>query len=378
MIRSYVGRAVEKLIEEADFFPIAKDEQTPFSLDEKNILLRKGIGKKVKFIEIYNCDLLKDEEITSDIFSSNQRNKENVPENLDVFYTKVLIFSQTPSVSLIKNISNAYQDRIKSKNDMAYIAISLMEKVFASEGIVYPNHIIYECFEKAFEEADENYEFDLNRIFEKKEERKPKLVVDKEEKSIFNTFCLWAALVYMVVFMLISSINMWAKAFSGGSSDGVIYSSSVSFILNMIFILTVGLLVEYNFGGKKIFTIVLIGGILNIILIRMFFVYILIVPIIGALFYMRYRVKDIFSKSKYLYYIFLVYIAYVVLYSINIAGDFMLLPITGIIPGFCIAGILGFEGDTTDSDLKKKLFVILSVYVLGVAAFAVLSSMLFF
>jgi hypothetical protein len=68
MIRSYVGRAVEKLIEEADFFPIAKDEQTPFSLDEKNILLRKGIGKKVKFIEIYNCDLLKDEEITSDIF----------------------------------------------------------------------------------------------------------------------------------------------------------------------------------------------------------------------------------------------------------------------------------------------------------------------
>lgn len=51
---------------------------------------------------------------------------------------------------------------------------------------------------------------------------------------------------------------------------------------------------------------------------------------------------------------------------IYMKSELVILPILGVIPGFCTAGILGFDGDIIDSNLRKVLFSILLVYVLGI------------
>jgi len=139
------------------------------------------------------------------------------------------------------------------------------------------------------------------------------------------------------------------------------------FVINIIFMLTAGLVAENNFRSMKLFIIMLTCGILNAILIGIFNVYMCIVPIIGVLLYMRYRAGDIFSKAKYIHIIIVIYVFFLIVYGVYIGAVFVMEPIAGIIPGFCTAGILGFEGDIIDSNLKKRLSLILLIYVLAVA-----------
>lgn len=201
MTKGYINRAVEKLIREADFFPVTKDVVSASSTGQNNVVLKKVIGKKARVLEIYNCDLLGAQEIISDIFSY-KRKTEELGESIDVSYIKVLIFSEKPPDSLVKDINNAYSERIEEKNDTVCMAISLKDReVFIAKGIVYPYHIIYDAFTKEFKEADENYEVDIVKVLEeKKAENKPEIIVENQEQYIFDTFCFRFSVVYFLFF----------------------------------------------------------------------------------------------------------------------------------------------------------------------------------
>ncbi|AEV67618.1 hypothetical protein [Acetivibrio clariflavus] len=184
MTAGYISRVVEKLIREVEFIPVTKDVKGAFSTGQNNIVLKKVVGKKERVLEIYNCDLLNAKEITSDIFSYKHKTEESMGGDIGISYIKVLIFSEKPSDSLIKDINNAYRERIEEKNDTVCMAISLKDReVFIAKGIVYPYHIIYDAFTKAFEEADENYEVDIVKVLEeKKAENKPEIIVENQEQ----------------------------------------------------------------------------------------------------------------------------------------------------------------------------------------------------
>lgn len=374
MMINYIFRAVEMLIMEADFFPVMDSSKGGFSVDEKYSVLKKVTGKKVKFLEIYNCDLLSIEDITSKMFCTLHKIEKSETANTNVLYIKLLIFSKMPSDAIISNIKNTYKERIKDKNDFVCMAVCLEKRnIVLAEGIVYPHHIIYDVFAKSFESNDENYEVDIMKVIEEKRaENEPHIIIEDEEKNIIETLSFNLSIIYMVVFMLINAINMWVKVFSGSFFLRFFDFTPLIFIINLVFLLTVGIMVENNYRGMKLLVIMLVGGILSTILISAFIVYSFIVPIIGALLYMIYRTGEALDKAKFIKSIVIFYVVFIVGWGIFIRAVPAIIPLAGIIPGFCTAGILGFDGDVTDSNIKKQLFIILLLYVFAAALISLL------
>lgn len=357
----YLYNAIEMLIMENDFIPI-KGDKGEFIIAEEYSLLKKVSGNKVKLLEIYNSDSLSDEELKSMLSSSPYKIDDSKPNNIDVFYIKVFIFSEMPS-DTIKNIfKNSYTERTKKAKNFACMALSLTKRnIFFSKGIVYPNHVIYNSFESSFDKSDKDSQFDIMKILAEKEEMdKPKIIVENEEVNTLNTFSFNVVYFYLMIFLSISLINIFTGGFIRFFDNNVLF-----LIANSTFLLTIGILIEHNYGSRKVMTIMLVGGTLSTIFLRCFILYSFIIPLIGALLYMRYRIPDTFGKAVFIKPVLFIYLAFIVgfnLYTGNIGGLF---PIGGIVPGFCASGILGFDSDITDTLMKKRLYVILLFCALG-------------
>lgn len=108
----------------------------------------------------------------------------------------------------------------------------------------------------------------------------------------------------------------------------------------------------------------LIGGIFSTIFTGCFIVYSFIIPLIGALMYMRYRIPDTLNKTKFIKPILLLYPLFIFSCCLFTGKIFYLIPIAGIIPGFCISGILVFDSDISDFKMQKNLYVVLLICVL--------------
>lgn len=217
-----------------------------------------------------------------------------------------------------------------------------------------------------------DYRYDLIKLYVTKIILMCYIIIKDEDKNIIETLSFNISILYMLVFMLISAINMWVKIFSGSFFLRFFDFNPLIFMINLVFLLTVGIMVENNYRGMKLLVIMLVAGFLSTILIRAFIVYSWILPIIGALLYMRYRTGEELDKAKFIKSIVIFYLVFIVGFGIFIGAVPAIMPLAGIIPGFCTAGILGFDGDNTDSNIKKQLFIILLLYVFAVVLISLL------
>ncbi|WP_205410220.1 rhomboid family intramembrane serine protease [Acetivibrio cellulolyticus] len=346
---------------ENDFIPIKDSDKGEFIIDEKYSILKKVTGNKIKLLEIYNSDLLSTEDIKSMLLSYPYEIDESKTKNIDIFYIKVFIFSEMPPETIMSIFKNAYDERTRKKNNFACMALCQKKRtIFFSKGIVYPNHMIYDVFANCFDVDDKNAEFDIIKILAENEARnKPQIIVENEGINTLDTFSFKIVYFYIMVFMAISLINIFTSGYIKFFDSNTLF-----LIVNSVFLLTIGILVEYNFGNRKVIAIMLVGGIFSTIFLGYFIVYSFIIPLIGALMYMRYRIPETLDKAKFTKPILLLYLLFIVSYNLFAGNVFYLIPITGIIPGFCVSGILGFDSDIADSKIKKKLYTILLICVL--------------
>ncbi len=358
---SYLYSAIEMLIMENDFLPIKDGDNGEFIIDEKYSILKKVTGNKIKLLEIYNNASLSHEDIKSMLLSYPYEIDESKTTNIDVFYIKVFIFSEMPPETIIRVFKNAYNERTRKTNDFACMALCQKKRnIFFSKGIVYPNHMIYDAFANSFDVADKNSEFDIIKILAENEARnKPQIIVENEGINTLDTFSFNIVYFYIMVFMSISLINIFTGGYINFFDNNLLF-----LIVNSVFLLTIGILVEYNFGSRKVMAIMLVGGMFSTIFLGYFILYSFIIPLIGALIYMRYRIPETLNKAKFIKPILLLYLSFIVSYSLFTGNVFYFIPIAGIIPGFCTSGILGFDSDIADSKMKKNLYTILLICVL--------------
>lgn len=354
IMSDYLNRLVEMLIREVEFIPI----------NEKHTFLKNVKGNKTKLLEIYNSDSLTFEDINSNIFAYQKEIEKSNTTNVNVLYIKVLIFSKMPSDTIISILKNAYTERAKEKNNFACMAVCLENRnIFFSKGIIYPNNIIYDVIVKALKTDDKINEVDIMNVrAENNTKNKPLIVVASEE--IIETLSFHISVIYCIFFLLITVFNTWVKIFTKNFFISFFDNNPLFFVSNLVFFLTVGNVVEINFNNRRLLAIMLIGGLFNTLLLHSFNVYSWILPIVGALMYMRYRTDVSLNKVKFIKPVLLFYLLFIVGYSLLTCNFQVIIPIAGILPSFCIAGILGFDGDIVDPNIKKNLFIIFLICVL--------------
>ncbi|OPZ94445.1 MAG: hypothetical protein BWY74_00569 [Firmicutes bacterium ADurb.Bin419] len=357
----YLYNAIEMLILENDFLPIKDADKGEYIIDEKYSLLKKVTGNKIKLLEIYNNDSLSHEELKSMLFSDPYKIDESKTKNIDLFYIKVFIFSEMPPDTITSVFKNVYNERTRKANNFACMALCRNKRnIFFSKGLIYPNHMIYDTFLNSFNMLDKSSEFDIIKILEENEARnKPQIVVENEEINTLDTFSFKTVYFYVMIFLAICLINIFTGGYLNFFDNNVLF-----LIVNSTFLLTIGLLSEHNYGSRKIMVIMLVGGTLSTIFLNHFILYSFIIPLIGALIYMRYRIPETFDMAKYITPVLFIYPAFIVCINLITGNKAALIPIAGIVPGFCVSGILGFDSDIADTQLKKRLYAILFLCVL--------------
>ncbi len=357
----YLYNAIEMLILENDFIPIKDADKGGFIIDEKYSLLKKVTGNKIKLLEIYNNDSLSHEELKSMLFSDPYKIDESKTKYIDVFYIKVFIFSEMPPDTIISVFKNVYNERTRKANNFACMALCRKKRnIFFSKGLIYPNHMIYDTFSNSFDREDKKSEFDIIKILEENEARnKPQIVVENEGINTLDTFFFNIVYFYIMIFMSISLINIFTGGYINFFDNNLLF-----LIVNSIFLLTIGILLEHNYGSRKVTAIMLVGGMFSTIFLSHFILYSFIIPLIGALFYMRCRIPETFGKAKYIKPVLFIYLAFIICFNLYTGNRSALIPIAGIVPGFCASGILGFDSDIADTQMKKRLYAILFLCVL--------------
>lgn len=359
---NFLYKVTEMLIREAEFIPVTDGINSEFLINENFIVLKKVTGNKTKLLEIYNCDLLTFEEITSKLLSYPYNNKESRISNVNVFCIKVFAFSKMPSETIIDILKNVYTEKTKETNDFACMYVCLENRnIFFSKGFVYPNHMIYDVIAKSLVTDNENCEDNIMNILkEHNSKNKPQIIVVNEDINTSETLSFRISVIYIIFFILLTFSNM----FNGILEISFFDYNPLFFVANLVFLSTIGTIVEINFLSLKFLVIILVGALFNSILDPSFIVYSWVFSIVGALMYMRYRTADALNKAKFIKPVLLSYLLIIAGYSLftNVVSAVVL--IAGIIPGFCISGILGFNGDISVPSIKKNLYIILLVYVL--------------
>lgn len=247
----YLYSAIEMLIMENDFLPVKDGDNGEFVIHEKYSILKKVTGNKIKLLEIYNIDSdsLTNEVIKSMLLSYPYKIEESKTKSIDVFYVKVFIFSEMPPETITSVLKNAYNERIRKTNNFACMALCQKKKnIFFSKGIVYPNHMIYDAFANSFDVADKKSEFDIMKILAENEAKnRPQIIVENEGINTLDTFSFNIAYFYIIIFMVISLINIFTGGYINFFDNNLLF-----LIVNSIFLLTIGILVEYNFGSRKL------------------------------------------------------------------------------------------------------------------------------
>ena len=354
------------------FFPIKNDKEEWLVTKELGIFERRTLDG-LCILDLADGDMLLAEDLSTSNYESifRKKNTENIEQN-NLFYIKAYVFSARPHDSVIDAIRELYSSGA-DKYCACILADTVKREVFSTFGIVFPYQRAVDILRDSLRNyKNTNTDINIEGIIVKGlEGPKSEVIDDDDENETPRTN--QAAYVYLMLFLFGLAIKLWVGAFGYyipilgfGDSDFLFLGA------NLIHILTIGKVVENNFGSRKFIFISFVGGLIaGLISLSIGFAYFYnwLLPANGAIFYIRYRVPDLFERKRFICYFNTIYILLVFFRCLFMGNVIGLLGLSGVVIGFIFAGILGFERESLDMDLKKNLIkLFITSVLLGISA----------
>ncbi|MCX7748945.1 MAG: rhomboid family intramembrane serine protease [Clostridia bacterium] len=353
----------EKLIDKAEYMPPVYGGASGTIREGLDILIKK-YPKQVGIIKFIDGESYFDRGRQS-LNDWNLRGFDYPTLNPEesYFLITIFIFLKAPEEKWLDVIKNDFLNGDFCRKNEALLVLDLGKRnMIISSGFVYPFQEVCQLTKNALAEFDEKScsDSDLEKIVSQKLKGPVSaLTADSGFAPVSHAI----AYGYGLIWLFMTVLGVWSQ---GAVGAGI---SVIGAVINIAAILIIGEVIEQNFGSEKYIFILIIGtgmgifvGIgMEVFLIRKAFYMIIsfstsILSLCGALCYMRFRVRSMFSDNKFIYFSLLCFMVLTLAGSFLREGPWVVSNAAGFICGFLTAGILNFQNEILDLKLKSVIF----------------------